>query len=67
MSVSGGWVDHNYRQLYKQLVYICAVTSYTFVMTAVIAKGIDLVPGLQLRNTPEAEKVGMDEVEVKSR
>lgn len=62
----GGWVDHNWKQLYIQIAYICATCAYTFVVTALIAKFVDLVPGLHLRNTPEAEKLGMDEIEVRS-
>ncbi|KAF9015453.1 ammonium transporter [Cyathus striatus] len=64
LGVSGGWVDHNWKQLYKQFAYICATCAYTFVMTALIAKGVDLIPGLQLRSTFEAERLGMDEVEI---
>ncbi|KAF9458740.1 ammonium transporter [Collybia nuda] len=60
----GGWVDHNWKQLYIQFAYICATCAYTFVVTALIAKFVDLVPGLHLRNTPEAEKLGMDEIEI---
>ncbi|KAJ7630584.1 ammonium transporter [Roridomyces roridus] len=62
-SVLGGFLDHNWKQLYKQFAYIVAVTSYTFVVTAVLAKGLD-VAGLKLRITPEEERLGMDEVEV---
>jgi ammonium transporter, Amt family len=63
-SVIGGWVDHNWKQLYIQFAYICACATYSFVVTAVIAKSIDLIPGLNLRSTPEAESLGMDESEV---
>jgi Amt family ammonium transporter len=66
VGIPGGWVDHNWKQLYKQFAYVCAGCGYTFVMTALLAKGVDLVPGLQLRSTPDAERLGMDEVEVSS-
>lgn len=62
--VKGGWVDHSWKQLYIQFAYICATCSYTFVVTAFLAKCVDLIPGLHLRNTPEAEKRGMDEIEI---
>jgi len=61
----GGFMDHNWKQLYIQFAYICAVTAYSFVVTAAIAKGIDMIPGLHLRGTPESEKLGMDEIEVR--
>lgn len=63
-NVPGGWVDHHWKQLYVQVAYICATCSYTFVVTALIAKGINIVPGLHLRTTAEGEKLGLDEVEI---
>jgi Amt family ammonium transporter len=57
----GGWVNHNWKQLYIQIAYIVAVTAYTFVVSAIIAKLIDLVPGLHLRASEEAELLGMDD------
>jgi len=64
-SVVGGWLDQNWKQLYMQFAYICASCGYTFVITALLAKGVDLIPGLHLRSTPEAEELGMDEIEVR--
>ena len=64
VGVRGGWVDHNWKQLYIQFTYIVATCAYTFVVTALVAKAVDLIPGLQLRSTPEGEMLGMDEVEV---
>ena len=61
MGVTGGWLNHNYRQLYVQVAYIVAACAYTFVMSAIIAKAIDLVPGLHLRASSEAELLGMDD------
>ncbi|KAG6371600.1 ammonium transporter [Boletus reticuloceps] len=63
-NVKGGWVDHNYKQLYIQFAYVCATCTYAFVATAAIAKAIDLIPGLHLRTTPEGESLGLDEVEI---
>lgn len=59
--ITGGWVNHNWKQLYIQIAYICAATGYSFVMSAIIAKAIDLVPGLKLRASEEAELLGMDD------
>ena len=64
-SITGGWVDHNWKQLYIQFAYVCAVCGYAFVVTALLAKAVDLVPGLSLRGSMEAESVGMDEDQVR--
>lgn len=63
-NVKGGWVDHNYKQLYIQFAYVCATCAYTFVATAAIVKAVDAIPGLHLKTTPEGESLGLDEVEV---
>ncbi|KAG1841554.1 hypothetical protein DFJ58DRAFT_732406 [Suillus subalutaceus] len=38
--------------------------SYTFVVTALIAKCINTIPGLHVRTTADGEKPGLDEVEI---
>jgi Amt family ammonium transporter len=58
---TGGWINHNWKQLYIQIAYVVACTAYTFVVSAIIAKLIDLVPGLHLRASEEAELLGMDD------
>jgi len=63
-SVPGGWFDHNWKQLYIQVAYICATVGYSFVVTALIAKALDLVPMLSLRASPEAEALGMDDTQI---
>ncbi|KZT42778.1 putative ammonium transporter [Sistotremastrum suecicum HHB10207 ss-3] len=62
--IDGGWLDHNWKQLYKQFAYVCATCAYTFIVTALLAKIIDMIPGLHLRETDEAEKLGMDDVQI---
>ncbi|KAG7092240.1 hypothetical protein E1B28_008606 [Marasmius oreades] len=62
--IPGGFMDHNWKQLYKQVAYVVATSTYTFVITAAIAKAIDLIPGLQLRGSVESEVLGLDEVEI---
>lgn len=59
--INGGWINHNYKQLYIQIAYIVACCSYAFVMSAILAFGINVIPGLQLRATEEAELLGMDD------
>ncbi|KIM84631.1 hypothetical protein PILCRDRAFT_818210 [Piloderma croceum F 1598] len=63
-SVIGGLVDSNWRQLYIQGAYVAATTGYTFVVTALIVKGIDMIPGLQLRASEESETLGTDDMEI---
>ncbi|KAF8973539.1 ammonium transporter [Flammula alnicola] len=63
-NIAGGWVDHNWKLLYMQFAYVMATCFYTFFMTALVAKTLDMIPGLRLRSTPEGEMVGMDEVEI---
>ncbi|KAJ9305639.1 hypothetical protein DTO217A2_4868 [Paecilomyces variotii] len=57
----GGWLIHNYRQLYIQIAYIVACCAYSFVMSAIIAYAINAIPGLNLRASEEAELLGMDD------
>jgi ammonium transporter, Amt family len=57
----GGWIEHNWKQLYIQFTYICAVTAYAFVVSAILAFVIDKIPGLHLRASEEAELLGMDD------
>ncbi|KAI9833117.1 MAG: hypothetical protein M1826_000484 [Phylliscum demangeonii] len=60
----GGFLDHNYSQLYRQVVYILAVTVWSFVISAILAFVIDRIPGLKLRASDEAELLGMDDDQV---
>lgn len=59
--ITGGWLNHNYRQLYVQVAYIVACTGYSFVMSAILAWLINKIPGLHLRASEEAELLGMDD------
>lgn len=64
VGIEAGWVDKNWKALYKQVAYVAATCAYTFVVTALIAKGVDLIPGLKLRTSPEGEIIGIDETDV---
>ncbi|CAK3907174.1 ammonium transporter [Lecanosticta acicola] len=57
----GAWLEHNWKQLYKQIAYIAACTAYAFVVSAIIAYIINFIPGLKLRASEEAELLGMDD------
>ncbi|PHH90291.1 hypothetical protein CDD83_4059 [Cordyceps sp. RAO-2017] len=58
---SGGFLDGKYIVLGWQIAAIVAASAYAFVVSAIIAKLIDLVPGLKLRASEEAELLGMDD------
>ena len=59
--ITGGFINGNYKQLYIQIAYIVATSTYTFVMSTIIAYGINFIPGLHLRASEEAELLGMDD------
>ncbi|TVY80742.1 Ammonium transporter MEP3 [Lachnellula suecica] len=59
--INGGWLNRNWKQLYIQLGYVVACTAYSFVVSAGIAWLINLVPGLKLRVSEEAEMAGLDD------
>ncbi|KAF9733336.1 hypothetical protein PMIN06_011885 [Paraphaeosphaeria minitans] len=60
-SIEGGWIMHNWKQMYIQIAYIVACTVYSFVVSALIAFVINKIPGLHLRASEEAELLGMDD------
>lgn len=57
----GGFITHNWKQLYIQFTYVVAVTVYAFAVSAILAFVIDKIPGLHLRASEEAELMGMDD------
>jgi Amt family ammonium transporter len=59
--INGGWLNHNYKQLYIQVAYLIACTLYAFVVSAILAFVINKIPGLHLRASEEAELLGMDD------
>lgn len=61
---TGGWLDHNWKQLYIQIVYILATTAYSAGVTAVLCFVIDRIPGLKLRVDYNAEEAGVDEDQI---
>lgn len=60
----GGWINHNWKQMYKQLAYIFAVIGYCCVVTALICFFIDKLPYCKLRADEVAEENGMDEDQI---
>lgn len=61
---AGGWIDHNWKQLYIQIVYILATTAYLAGVTAVLCFVINKIPGLKLRVDYNAEEAGVDEDQI---
>lgn len=60
-TINGGWIEHNWKQMYIQIAYIVACSGWAFVMSALIAFVINKIPGLHLRASEEAELLGMDD------
>ncbi|ODV78471.1 ammonium transporter [Suhomyces tanzawaensis NRRL Y-17324] len=60
----GGWIDHNWKQLYIQIAYILATAGYSAGVTAILCFVIDKIPGLHLRIDYNAEEVGVDEDQI---
>ena len=65
---SGGWLNHNYRQLGIQLAGSVAGGSYSFVGSLIILYILNFIgkylPVFRLRATPEEEDLGIDDVEI---
>ena len=59
--VEGGFLDHHWSQLYRQLAYVLAASTWAFVVSAILATIINYIPGLHLRASEEAELNGMDD------
>ena len=57
---TAGAIDGNAGQLVTQVLAVVATMAYSFIVTLVILKVLDLIPGLGLRVSPEAEDVGLD-------
>jgi len=62
--IPGGFIDHHYVQLAHQIADSVAGLAYSFVVTYIILKAIDSIPGLQLRASGRAERLGIDYVEM---
>lgn len=63
-TAAGGFLNHNYRQLYIQLAYVLVCSTYAFGVSAVLAYIVNRIPGLHLRASEQAELIGMDDAEV---
>ncbi|KAF2143618.1 uncharacterized protein K452DRAFT_285653 [Aplosporella prunicola CBS 121167] len=59
-STAPGAMDGNGVQVGKQLAEICAISSYSFVVSCILLFGLKYIPGMHLRVSEEAEMVGLD-------
>ena len=57
---TAGLIDGNAGQVLTQVIAVVATMVYSFVVTAVILKALDLIPGLGLRVSNEDEDIGLD-------
>ena len=62
--IEGGWLDRHWVQLAYQLADSCAGGAYSFAGTCAVLLVMNLVPGLRLRASEEAEILGIDDAEV---
>ena len=61
LGVTGGGLNGNWAQLYRQLGFIGACMGYSFVVSYILAFAIDKIPGLRLRVSDHAELLGTDD------
>ena len=57
---TAGLIDGNAGQLVTQVIAIVATMVYSFVVTLVILKVLDLIPGLGIRVSNDDEDIGLD-------
>jgi Amt family ammonium transporter len=62
--IPGGWLNRNWIQLAYQLADSFTGGGYSFVGTSIILFVMNLIPGLHLRSTEEAEILGIDDAEI---
>ncbi|KAI5855779.1 high affinity ammonium transporter [Tricharina praecox] len=63
-SIPGGWVNHHWVQLGYQIADSVAGFAYAFGGTCIILFIMNLIPGLSLRASEEAEVLGIDDAEL---
>jgi ammonium transporter, Amt family len=63
-SIPGGWLNGNWIQFAYQLCDSVTGLAYSFCVTCIILSIMNLIPGLALRASEEAEIGGIDEAEI---
>lgn len=62
--IDGGWLNQNYIQLAYQLADSVTGMAYSFFGSCIILYLINLIPGLKLRASEDAEVLGIDDAEL---
>lgn len=62
--IKGGWLNQHWIQLAYQLADSVAGGAYSFVGTCVILFVLNLIPGLKIRASEDAEILGIDDAEI---
>jgi len=62
--IRGGWLNHNWIQLLYQVCDSATGFTYSFAVTCIILYLMNLIPGLSLRASEEAEIDGLDRAEI---
>lgn len=57
---ASGAIDGNGIQVGRQFAEICAISAYSFVVSALLLLIMKYIPGLHLRVSDEAEELGLD-------
>jgi Amt family ammonium transporter len=57
-TINGGWIDHHWRQMGIQIAGMCAIAGWSFVVSLILLKVINLIPGLSLRVAAQDEARG---------
>lgn len=63
-AIAGGWLDRHWVQLAYQLADSACGGAYSFALTCLILLVLNLVPGLQIRASEDAEIIGIDDAEI---
>lgn len=62
--IPGGWLNRHFIQLAYQLADSASGFAYSFGGSCIILFVMNLIPGLGLRASEEAEVLGMDDAEI---
>lgn len=62
--INGGWIESNWMQVPYQIAGSVAAMAWSFVVSLVILKIIDKIPGLKLRAESSTELEGIDKVDL---
>lgn len=58
--MASGAIDGNGLQVGKQFAEICAISSYSFLVSCALLMMMKYIPGLHLRVSDDAEEMGLD-------